>query len=134
MKKTFKMGGLLIALTLIFTGCPRYDAAIYNSPNNPVIAKKSSANDIYKAIKTAGTSLGWKMTKIQDGEIQGKLSLRGHVAIVKIVYDNTKYSINYASSINLKYDAEKNTIHSNYNGWIQNLENAINVQIEMLDE
>ena len=43
------------------------------------------------------------------------------------------YSIDYKNSLNLKYDSTKNTIHKNYNGWIQNLDNAIQVQLSQFD-
>lgn len=45
------------------------------------------------------------------------------MAEVDITYSKDKYNIRYKNSNNLNYDGTK--IHSNYNGWIQNFDNAI---------
>ena len=133
MKNLLKISGLVGVLLFVLTGCGA--AAVYNIQNNPVVVKKSTTNDnVYSAIKKAGLSLGWIVSKVKDGEAIAKINLRTHQAIVKIVYNKKDYSITYESSINLKYDATKNTIHNNYNGWIQNLERAINVQFSMYAE
>ncbi len=133
MKKLFKISGLVGIVLLVLTGCGA--ASVYNIQNNPVEVKQSSTNDdIYKAIKRAGVSLGWIITKVKDGEAKATINLRTHQAVVRIDYNKTEYSITYLNSINLKYDAQKNTIHSNYNSWIQNLEQAINVRLSMLAE
>ena len=55
---------------------------------------------------------------------------RPDVAVVDIDYTQTTYSIKYNESTNLDYDGEK--IHKNYNGWIQNLDKAIKVQLQNL--
>ena len=130
MKKLLKLSGLVGVLLFIFTGCGA--ASVYNIQNNSVEVKKSTSNDdVYKAIKKAGLSLGWIVSKVKDGEAKAVINLRTHQAIVRIDYTNTSYSINYVNSTNLKYNMEKNTIHNNYNGWIKNLERAINVQLSV---
>lgn len=130
MKKLLKLSGLVGILLFIFTGCGA--ASVYNIQNNSVEVKKSTSNDdVYKAIKKAGLSLGWIVSKVKDGEAKAVINLRTHQAIVRIDYTNTSYSINYVNSTNLKYNMEKNTIHNNYNGWIKNLERAINVQLSV---
>ena len=63
----------------------------------------------------------------KPGLIVGTLNLRTHTAVVDIPYTTTSYSILYKSSVNLKQ--EGNTIHSNYNGWVQNLDQAIKRQL-----
>jgi hypothetical protein len=60
------------------------------------------------------------------GETEGRLHLRSHVAIVSITFDTKQFSIFYKDSTNLDYDGAR--IHRNYNGWIQNLEQAILAQ------
>ena len=126
MKKTLKIAGILLVSVFIFAGCG--SAKVYNVSNHHVENKKSSET-VYKAIKSAGQSLGWQIYKVKPGLAQGKLYLRTHVAIVNIYYTNSRYSIHYVSSQNLKYNAKKQTIHSNYNGWVQNLEKAIDVRL-----
>ena len=122
MKKLFKVSALLLFSTLIITGCG--SSRIYNVPKHNVSHKKSSET-VYRAIKSAGQSLGWNIQKVKPGVAQGKLNLRSHVAVVSINYTNSSYSIRYVRSQNLKYNSKRQTIHKNYNGWIQNLEKAI---------
>jgi hypothetical protein len=58
------------------------------------------------------------------------LDLRTHHAVVEIAYNAKSYSIAYKESNNLNYDGK--SIHRNYNGWIHNLQNAINVELNNL--
>lgn len=122
MKKLLKISALLIVTAIITVGCR--SGSIYNVKSSKIENPKSS-NLVYKAIRNAGSSLGWKIKKIRPGVAEGRLYLRKHLAVVRINYSRSAYSINYVRSENLKYDAEKQTIHSNYNGWVQNLEQAI---------
>jgi len=78
-----------------------------------------------KAIITAGSGLGWQMTVAKPGEIVGTLNVRSHQAIVSIPFTTHTYSILYKDSTNLKYNAEKQTIHENYTGWIKRLDDGI---------
>lgn len=123
----------VLVVGLLFTGCRT--AAVYNVSQAPVVATSSkiiSMQDVEKAITRAGGGLGWRMQKVEEGLIKGTLNLRDHMAVVEVPYNTKEYSINYANSNNLKYNASENTIHKNYNGWIQNLDNAIRVQLNML--
>ena len=86
--------------------------------------------DVKKAIIRAGTSLGWQMKEQEPGRLKGTLFLRTHEAIIQILYDKSKYSIKYVDSKNLDYDGTN--IHSNYNGWIENLNRNIKVQLSNL--
>ncbi len=122
MKKLLKITVLLLLASFVFTACGT--APIYNVKTR--IDSPKSASATYRAIHSAGTALGWKINKIRPGVAQGKLYLRTHIAVVRINYSKYSYSIKYVKSTNLKYDAEKHTIHKNYNGWIQNLDNKIN--------
>ena len=126
MKKLIKLSILLLTTSLMITACG--SSTIYNVKKNRIENQKSSKK-VYQAIKEAGQSLGWKIHKIRPGVAQGKLLLRTHVAVARINYNRSHYSIHYLKSENLKYDAEKKTIHKNYNGWIQNLEKAINIRL-----
>ena len=87
--------------------------------------KEPSLDDVQKAIIQAGVGLGWQMAVAKPGEIIGTLNIRSHQAIITIPYTTKKYSILYKDSTNLKYDAERQTIHENYAGWIQRLDGAI---------
>lgn len=131
MKKLIKLIFVAAIGLFVLTGCRT--AAVYNVPNSPVeAAKKVSDEKVYDAIKTAGTSLGWIVKKVKPGVAEARLNIRKHMALVEIRYNNKNYSINYKNSMNLNYDSQKGTIHSNYNGWVQNLDNAIQVQLSAM--
>lgn len=74
-------------------------------------------------IRRAGASLGWVIADAGPGRLRGTLDLRSHQAVVDIPYDRRRFSILYAGSTNL--NVGNGMIHSNYNGWVRNLQNAI---------
>lgn len=112
----------VVVFTLGLAGCRT--APVYNVENAPVnTSSKASLEDIKRAIVTAGASLGWQMKEESPGHMVGTLILRKHMAKVDIPYSKSGYSITYKDSAELYYDGS--TIHSNYNGWIQNLDKAI---------
>lgn len=127
---------LIVMLTMVaflFIGCNAKVYDVHNSsiPNNG--SQKIAQADIEKSIIKAGASLGWIIKKLKDGEMQGTLNLRNHIAIVSIKYDQEKYSIIHVNNKNLDYKPGPDTIHSNYNGWIQNLNRAIQVQLNTVN-
>jgi hypothetical protein len=86
--------------------------------------------DVAKAIKMAGLRYGWEMEETGPGLMTGTLHLRDHVAVVSIKYDTTSYEIDYKESQNLLHNAKRNTIHDNYNRWVNNLGEEIRVQLD----
>lgn len=130
MRKVLKLSGAVVVGLLLLSGCR--GATVYNVENSPIEVKVPSSK-VYNAIKQAGASKGWIITNVKPGLAMGRLNARSHVAIVEIPYTETSYSIRYKDSTDLKYNAATNEIHKNYNGWIQNLENAINLQLSMLE-
>ncbi len=120
---------ILSAVAILLIACvPTPIRNIENAPIN-VSSSNYDLSEVTKAIQRAGTGLGWQMKEQTPGHIVASLNLRTHVAIVDITYTLDDYSINYKDSTNLNYNAGNNTIHKNYNGWIQNLNNAINAQL-----
>lgn len=120
-----------VALTLIaLAGCRT--APIHNVRNAPITppGDEITMEQVKDAIIRAGSGLGWRMRPVDPGHIVGTLHLRSHMAKVDITYDTDSYDITYKDSSNL--DKKGNKIHSNYNGWIQNLDNAIQNNIAML--
>lgn len=126
MKKFVKYGVIALLSLFILTGCRT--AAVYNV-NNSSIGTTTSSSNVYKAIKNAGLSKGWVITQAKPGLAIGTINIRKHRAVVEIPYTSNSFSINYKDSMNLKYNSTTNQIHNNYNGWVQNLENAINVEL-----
>ncbi|MBP8283350.1 MAG: hypothetical protein KAX46_05485 [Chromatiaceae bacterium] len=91
----------------------------------PTSIPSTSPERVNKTIHIAGASLGWVMKEQSPGLIVATLTLRDHLAVVEIPYSATSFSIRYKDSQNLRYNADDRSIHSNYNGWVQNLNNAI---------
>lgn len=117
----------LCVMLVAVTGC-RSGAHIYQVKEAPVqtaTGKQPSLEEVQKAIIAAGVGLGWQMAVANPGEIIGTLNVRSHQAVVSIPFTTKHYSIQYKDSTNLKYNAEKQTIHQNYSSWIQRLDGAI---------
>ncbi|MCW8918353.1 MAG: hypothetical protein OQL08_06010 [Gammaproteobacteria bacterium] len=129
MSKRILVITLSLALALL-AGCR--SEAVYNVEQAAVVASidKPSAQDVKTAIMRAGGGLGWVMKENGNGKLIGTLSLRKHLAVVDIDYSTKSYSINYKDSQQLDYTGT--TIHKNYNGWIQNLNRAIQTQLNLL--
>lgn len=133
MRNILQLVAIAIVGLVVLTGCRT--ASVNNITNNPISIKKGVNDDqMYKAIKIAGLGLGWQITKVKPGLAKGQITLRKHMAMVEIPYSKDSYSIIYKNSTNLNYDSTKNTIHKNYNGWIQNLNNAIEIQLTNISE
>ncbi len=119
---------VVVLLTGFGSGAPIRDVVSAPIPPNPA----ATMENVEKAILRAGLTLGWQMAAKGPGQVEGVLNLRKHQAVVDITYDTKVYNITYKTSTNLDYDAAKRTIHSNYNGWIQNLEKGIRAQVTVL--
>jgi hypothetical protein len=102
---------------------------VKDSPVQTATGKQPSLEEVQKAIIAAGARLGWQMAVAKPGEIIGTLNIRSHQAVVSIPYTTKNYSIIYKDSTNLKYNAEKQTIHENYLTWIQRLDGAIRTRL-----
>lgn len=122
------MMGLLVTVTAL-VGC-RSNPVMNVEDAAISLQDRPSMTQVEKAIIRAGASLGWNIKKIKSGTMEGRLMLRSHVAVVEITYDTKSYSIHYKDSTNLNYDGTN--IHSNYNGWVQNLNRNIQQELMML--
>jgi hypothetical protein len=122
---------LLVAsvLAVAVAGCG--SRPIMNVTAEPVVVTpgKAATNDnVRDAILRAGSSLGWQMRPAAPGVIAGSINLRGHSANIDVEYNTRTYNIVYRSSSGL--DAQNGQIHKNYNGWIENLNNAIRRELQ----
>lgn len=119
MKKTL---GLLLTAMLLAAGC-RSLAPVYNVENKTVAL--ASGVTMEQAILAGGAAKRWTMSSVRPGLVKGHLYARGHEVTVNIPYTQNSYSIEYASSGNMHYNAKKHKIHPKYNQWIRNLDLAI---------
>ena len=122
---------LLVAalLAVAVAGCA--SRPVMNVTAEPVVvtAGKTATNDnVRDAILRAGSSLGWQMRPAAPGVIAGSINLRGHSANIDVEYNPRTYNIVYRSSTGL--EAQNGQIHKNYNGWIENLNNAIRRELQ----
>ncbi|MDR1461138.1 MAG: hypothetical protein LBI78_05785 [Campylobacteraceae bacterium] len=130
MNKKLLLASLVIVGGLFYGGCAATQQPLYNVENSPVQTfngKKLTTAQVEKAILQAGVQRNWRMQKVKDGLITGTLALRTHVAIVDIKYNTSSYSITYKNSTDLGYDGIN--IHKNYNSWIRNLDNSIQLYL-----
>lgn len=115
----------LLAVTFaVLAGCT--SAPIRNVNDAPVVTgsgKPVTADQVRIAIVGAGRSLGWAMTPADPGLVVGRITLRGHTAVVDVRYTPKSFSIQYKDSVDLNY--RDGQIHKNYNGWVENLERDI---------
>jgi len=120
---------LMAAAVLVLIGCK--SAPIYNVSDASVDAsiKNLTAAKMKKAIMRAGLSLGWQIKDVEPGKLVGTLLLRKHMARIDIPYSKDGYSLLYRDSSQLNYKPDTGEIHKNYNGWIQNLDRAIQSQL-----
>jgi hypothetical protein len=119
---------LVVCMAVVMVAGCRGGGQIYQVKDAPVqtaTGNQLSLAEVEKAIIQAGVASGWMMAIAKPGEIIGTLNLRSHQAVVSIPYTSKTYSILYKDSSNLKYNAEKQTIHENYASWIQRLDGAI---------
>ncbi len=130
--KRMRSGVIVACLALVVAAGCRGGGQIYEVKEAAVqtaTGKDASQDQVQKAIIEAGVRLGWVMAVAKPGEIVGTLNVRSHTAIVTIPFSSKNYSILYKDSTNLKYNADKHTIHENYTGWIQRLDNEIRARL-----
>jgi hypothetical protein len=100
-------------------------------PVSSADGKPLTAEQVRKAIISGAATRQW-IASVQPGNIvRLTYSPRSHSAVVDVVYSAKSYSIRYADSTNLNYGQEgsKGVIHPNYNKWINNLRQAIEVAL-----
>lgn len=96
------------------------DTTVKNVSNS--IPGKQTLKSIEAAIIKASTERGWIPEKQPNTNIiECTLLVRKHSLVIDIAYSLNGYTMTYKSSSNLNYDPAKNTIHSKYDNWTNNL-------------
>jgi PBP1b-binding outer membrane lipoprotein LpoB len=122
----FKIILLVLFSLLGLSGCG--SAKIVNIPNQN-IERNLPLHDVGKAIEYALMQNRWVLVEKKSDEYIARLS-RGRWSVdILIVYSKDAYSIKYLSSKNLKYNAEKQTIHPGYNKYIARLKRQIDLNL-----
>jgi hypothetical protein len=130
MNKILRISVISLTAALFFlAGCK--SLPVYNIKSAPInTSAKHSAKAIKQSIMQAGISYGWNMKEKKSGHIVATLFKGKILAIIDIRYNKNSYSITYKKSKGLLYDGS--SIHKRYNGWIRNLDNAIQAQLTIL--
>ncbi|WP_394173835.1 putative periplasmic lipoprotein [Thalassotalea litorea] len=126
MKKLY----LIILVTLTLAGCAKTQP-VYNVSEHAVPANVESSK-VQDSIIDALKYKRWTIEEKKPGEVVANIYVRSHQARIRITYDTQNYNIEYVDSSNLKYSEQKNTIHRNYNKWIQLLEQEIDTRLNNL--
>ena len=124
---------IILGLLLIGTSVAWAAKPIHNIVDEVVPVRLDGTpytlEQVKEAIIAGCTRRGWR--PVLDGETQIKCSIlvRGkHYAEVAIPYSASNYSILYVDSRELDYNAKRQRIHRNYNGWVIKLSATIQQQ------
>lgn len=114
--------GLLVT-ALFVVGCSSNPKIVTTTGEAP--AGLSTA-DVKAAVLEGCNGRGWACKDLGNNTIEGSIWVRGkHFVKVNISVSQGSFSIDYADSENLQYDAEENTIHKGYQSWVTNLSGDI---------
>jgi hypothetical protein len=124
MKKLVKW---IVAAAVVgaLAGCVSRTAPIETVQNQ--VATGHTEAQVRNAILKAGLNRQWIMTDAGPGVIKGRQQSRGHTANVLVQYSANSYIIKYDGSTNLM--AEGGKIHKNYNRWVHNLDQDIQISL-----
>jgi uncharacterized lipoprotein YmbA len=117
---------LVLALSLAACASTNTSAPIVNIQDHAIPAQ-AQGRDTDGIIVSALVFRGWQVESRAPGRIDAFLAVRVHRAAISITYDQDSYSITYRSSENL--GATGSNIHRNYNRWVANLDNDIQVRL-----
>lgn len=121
---------LVVGVLFLAVGCKKAAPVVNPTSSMPILEKVSDKN-IKEAIIRAGANKNWVIIPTGPQQLEGRLNIRAHTAVVEITYDKKNYSITYKDSVNLQY--QDGSIHPNYNRWIVDLENEIRRQLAALN-
>jgi hypothetical protein len=132
--KTIRILLVLLAATLAASAAHARGAPIQNYEDLPIASgdgKPLTVEQVKNAIIAGGARGRWTASAQPGNVVRLTYSPRSHVAVVDVAYTAKTYSIRYADSSNLNYaaDGKSGVIHPNYNKWVNNLRQAIEVSL-----
>lgn len=148
---------MLVFMVLIKPALAREPVAIIDHIDIPVVTitgKPVTTDQVKNAITNAAVSLNWQLNKSPNQDLlSATLHVRGkHTVVVSIPYSHEKFSLKYESSVNMKFipgeaggalisgnvnrvsqdTATGPRIHPFYNRWVQDLMQAIKLELNKL--
>lgn len=125
---------VLIASAFLATAVQAREAVPIVNYENQLVAKPLTIDQVKQAIVNACAMNSWTVTKgPTENSITATLIVRNkHTVIVTIAYSKESFSVNYAGSINMKYQPNAGTgvIHPFYNKWSRDLVDTIQANLE----
>lgn len=122
--RTFLLAVIASVLLTACTSHPLMNIQDKSVPNR-LDGSAQTTETVKKGIIAGCVDKGWTCREVSPGLIEASINVRKHRAVADITYDSDSYSIAYKDSELLDYDSKHNTIHRNYNRWINNLDSAI---------
>ncbi len=89
--------------------------------------KPATMDQAQRAVMAGLAAKGWVGSVAAPGKAHGLLHRDDWTCEIDVTFDTKSYSIRYADSKNLDYDATKKVIHRNFNRWLQFLQEQINL-------
>ncbi|HZO01687.1 MAG TPA: hypothetical protein VFB93_10840 [Burkholderiales bacterium] len=127
--RRFVVGSVIAA---VVAACASASVPVHNFSAVPVAAKSNpTLEQVGAAITKGGTAAGWQMSEVKPGHAIGTYRVRRHLAVVDVTYNTSTYDITFKhGDAGLKYDGQ--TIHQNYNSWVEDLEKVIRAHLNAL--
>ena len=119
-------------IAALIGACASASVPVNNFSAVPVGAKSNpTLEQVGAAITKGGTAAGWQMSPVKPGHMVGTYRIRRHLAVVDVTYTTAAYNITFNhGDPGLKYDGQ--TIHQNYNVWVEELEKLIRTHVNGL--
>jgi len=86
----------------------------------------ASLDKVQRAVFAGLVAKGWNGTLVEPGHAHAVLQRDDWRCEIDVYFDTAKFSIRYANSEHLDYDATKHVIHRNFNHWLVLLKDQIN--------
>lgn len=92
-----------------------------------------NAAQVRERILAAAAQRNWSVRTVNDGLLEATLQVRGkHTIAVDVPYAANRFSLKFKSSINMNQGSQdgKTVIHPNYNKWVTDLKQAIQMELQ----
>lgn len=119
--------GWLFFCFLLLSGCMAPPLAEFSAsiPDD----QKMTSTQVRDAILIAMSEEGWSAIEVNLGVFEATKSVGLQSAVVYIAYGYKGFSIEYADSTNMQYNAENDTISVAYKTWVYALYSSIQYQL-----
>ena len=123
---------MLCCMTTLTARAGGHPVPIVDPVQAPVVALSGQAVTlklVQGAVISGLVAKGWTPTVVSDHEVHGTLTRPDWRCEIDVTFDTSNYTIKYAASEHLDYNAEKGLIHRNYNHWITLLRQQIDAAL-----